>query len=98
FLKAYFDLRFQRDVVPLSDAIAIGIAAFAVLVIAAASIAAMITTGRIGMLQDVLYRSARITAMVFTVLIGASLFTLVFRGFGGEEAVKHFFDALPGGL
>jgi len=97
-LKIFFDLRFQRQVVPTSDAIAIGLAGLATLVIALASVAALGATGRSGMLQDVLKRTARITAMVFTVLIGASLFTLVFRGFGGEEAVKHFFDALPGGL
>lgn len=97
-LKLFFDLRFQRQVVPVDDAIAIGVAVVASLVIAAAGLSAIVVTGRDGALIDVMRRTARITAMVFTVLIGASLFTLVFRGFGGEEAVKHFFDALPGGL
>ncbi|MCQ3830143.1 TRAP transporter large permease subunit [Microbulbifer elongatus] len=40
----------------------------------------------------------QVTAMVFAILIGASLFSLVFRGFGGEEVVTHFFESLPGGI
>ena len=32
------------------------------------------------------------------ILIGASLFSLVFRGFGGEEAVQALFESLPGGV
>ena len=38
------------------------------------------------------------SAMIFTILIGASLFSLVFRGFGGEELVEGFFHQLPGGV
>ncbi len=41
--------------------------------------------------------TARITAMVFTILIGASIFSLVFRGLGGEEMIQQFFATLPGG-
>jgi TRAP-type mannitol/chloroaromatic compound transport system permease large subunit len=36
--------------------------------------------------------------MIFLILIGASLFSLVFRGFGGEELVHGFFNQLPGGV
>ena len=38
------------------------------------------------------------TSMVFLILIGAAIFSLVFRGFGGEELVEHFFSELPGGV
>jgi len=38
-----------------------------------------------------------VSAMVFMILIGATLFSLVFRGFGGEEMVHSFFESLPGG-
>jgi len=38
-----------------------------------------------------------ITSMVFMILIGAAVFSLVFRGFGGEELVHGFFQTLPGG-
>ena len=48
-------------------------------------------------LKDVVYRTTRITAMVFMILMGASLFSLVFRGFGGDELISEFLTGLPGG-
>jgi tripartite ATP-independent transporter DctM subunit len=48
-------------------------------------------------LRDVVSRTTRITAMVFMILIGASLFSLVFRGFGGDELIADFLTGLPGG-
>jgi tripartite ATP-independent transporter DctM subunit len=49
-------------------------------------------------IRDVVYRTTRITAMVFMILIGASLFSLVFRGFGGDEMIASFLTSLPGGV
>ena len=49
-------------------------------------------------LREVMRGTTRITSMVFLILIGASMFALVFRGFGGEEAVAGLFDAIPGGV
>jgi len=48
-------------------------------------------------LREVVLATTRITAMVFMILIGAAVFSLVFRGFGGEEMVQEFFAGLPGG-
>lgn len=48
-------------------------------------------------LKDVMQTTTRITAMVFGILIGASLFSLVFRGLGGEALVHELFEGLPGG-
>jgi tripartite ATP-independent transporter DctM subunit len=48
-------------------------------------------------LKDVVFRTTRISAMVFMILIGASLFSLVFRGFGGDEMIAGFLTGLPGG-
>jgi TRAP-type mannitol/chloroaromatic compound transport system permease large subunit len=36
--------------------------------------------------------------MIFLILIGASIFSLVFRGFGGERLLTDFFTSLPGGV
>ena len=47
-------------------------------------------------LADVCRRSLRTTAMVFFILIGASVFSLVFRGYGGDEMVHGWFAMLPG--
>lgn len=50
------------------------------------------------MIKSIALSTAKITTMVFTIVIGASLFSLVFRGFGGEESISHIFEQLPGGL
>lgn len=49
-------------------------------------------------LKAVMDTTVRITSMVFLILIGASLFSLVFRGFGGEALVHDLFHQMPGGL
>ncbi|MBT5798759.1 MAG: TRAP transporter large permease subunit [Alphaproteobacteria bacterium] len=41
--------------------------------------------------------TVKITSMIFMILIGASLFSLVFRGFGGDQLIEHFLVNLPGG-
>jgi len=48
-------------------------------------------------LREVMRSTTRVASMVFLILIGASLFSLVFRGYGGEEMVAQFFEVLPGG-
>lgn len=52
----------------------------------------------IGKLREVAQHTTQVTSMVFLILIGAAIFSLVFRGFGGEELVQQFFSSLPGGL
>ena len=49
-------------------------------------------------LQDIVTNTMEVTAMVFMILIGAAVFSLVFRGFGGEELIQTFFADLPGGV
>lgn len=49
-------------------------------------------------LNGVMVESAKTTSMVFIILLGAAMLTSAFRGFGGEEAVKHFLTGLPGGF
>ena len=48
-------------------------------------------------LRQVVYRTAAISTMVFMILIGASLFSLVFRGFGGDTQIADILHNLPGG-
>ena len=48
-------------------------------------------------LREVVRSTTRISSMVFMILIGASVFSLVFRGYGGDEAVRHVLENLPGG-
>lgn len=49
-------------------------------------------------LQDVVTSTARISSMVFMILIGASVFSLVFRGFGGDVLIEDLLTGLPGGV
>ena len=41
--------------------------------------------------------TTEITAMVFMILLGSSIFSLVFRGFGGDDLITSIFNQLPGG-
>jgi len=52
----------------------------------------------LGRLQEVMQNTLRISSMVFLILIGASVFSLVFRGFGGDDSVRAILEALPGGV
>ena len=49
-------------------------------------------------LQDIMRATLRISSMVFMILIGASIFSLVFRGYGGDDGVRALLEALPGGV
>ena len=49
-------------------------------------------------LQDICRSTLKTTAMVFFILIGASVFSLVFRGYGGDDLVQGLFEDMPGGV
>lgn len=47
---------------------------------------------------DVCRTTVKVSCMVFMILIGASFFSLVFRGFGGDDLIHDMLASLPGGL
>lgn len=49
-------------------------------------------------LAYIAYETTKVTSMVFLILICASIFSLVFRGLGGEVLLKDIFNSLPGGV
>jgi len=51
----------------------------------------------LAILQEVMRSTTRVSCMVFLILIGASVFSLVFRGFGGDDVVAELLTGLPGG-
>jgi len=51
----------------------------------------------LGTLREVMVQTTNVTSMVFFIFIGASLFSLVFRGFEGDELVTDILGGLPGG-
>lgn len=61
-------------------------------------LAAMYGQLSLGRLKEVMNSTLLVSGMVFMILIGAALFSLTFRGFGGEELIHDFFNQLPGGV
>jgi len=51
----------------------------------------------LGRLREVMRGTVRLTSMVFVILLGASIFSLVFRGFGGDLLLHDLLSSLPGG-
>ena len=49
-------------------------------------------------LEGVMMETAKATALVFIILLGAAILTAAFRAFGGEHLVKEFLDGLAGGF
>jgi tripartite ATP-independent transporter DctM subunit len=51
-----------------------------------------------GVMAPTVHKTAQITSMIFVILIGATLFSLVFRGLGGDDMVHRALSDLPGGV
>ncbi|TYC60600.1 TRAP transporter large permease subunit [Rhodobacterales bacterium] len=49
-------------------------------------------------MRGVMVETAKTSALVFIILLGAAMLTSAFRAFGGEELVKNFLQGLPGGF
>jgi TRAP-type mannitol/chloroaromatic compound transport system permease large subunit len=92
------DLRVTRTTIPTGDMIGIGIAILLCLGLAWGILISLWRVYRTKVLHQVMRSTAQISSMVFIILIGAALFSLVFRGLGGDEAVRHFLESLPGGM
>jgi tripartite ATP-independent transporter DctM subunit len=72
--------------------------AAAVGAVGAALFAALRRALTLDTLREVGKTTVLITSMVFMILVGATLFSLVFRGYGGDDAVHALLDGLPGGV
>ena len=101
-LSSQFDLRIQRREIALDEQWAIAVAlvfSLGLLWGVATALLRTYSSDKKGdsVLIDSLRRTLMITAMVFGILIGASMFSLVFRGFGGDEMIADFLQNLPGG-
>ena len=51
----------------------------------------------INFIKETSQRTAIVSTMIFAILIGASIFSLIFRGIGGDELIDLIFGSLPGG-
>jgi len=91
-LRAAFDIR-------IGHGFAFGVVAALILMLALATgiALALRRVWRAGYLTPTVIRTAQTTSMIFTILIGATLFSLVFRGLGGDGMVHRALSELPGG-
>ena len=48
-------------------------------------------------LKETSEKTAIVSTMIFTILIGASIFSLIFRGVGGDDLIELIFSSIPGG-
>jgi len=97
-LSTVFDLRMQRDVIPTADLIAALIAGLCCIALLYGLIVSLITVYRSGILIPVMRTTMEVSSMVFLILLGASVFSLVFRGLGGEKIVAEVLHNMPGGM
>ena len=51
----------------------------------------------VNFIKETSKKTAIVSSMIFAILIGASIFSLIFRGVGGDEFIDLIFSSLPGG-
>ncbi len=96
-LTVNLDLRVGRSEIGGADQIGMIAAAILCILVAYGLIIALLRAWKDGTLIPVMQSTTKISAMVFVIVIGAQLFSLVFRGFGGDEMVHEFLTNMPGG-
>jgi tripartite ATP-independent transporter DctM subunit len=102
-LTAIFDLRMQRDNITAFEWSVIALALALSAVLAWGLLVSIIRVyhtrfeGGNRVLTEVMRSTTQISSMVFVILVGAGMFSLVFRGFEGDVVVRHFLTSLPGG-
>jgi len=96
-LTSFVDMRITRTSIPTGEMMAIVLAAVMCAAVAWGLVVALLRTYKDGTLVPVTRTTARLSSMVFVIVIGAQLFSLVFRGFGGDEMVHKALTGLPGG-
>jgi TRAP-type mannitol/chloroaromatic compound transport system permease large subunit len=96
-LGSLFDMRLGRQEVALPDRVATWAAAVLVAGLGWGVLVALARVFRGGMLGNVSHATMTVTAMIFATLIGATLFSLVFRGLGGDDTIRAFLEMVPGG-
>ncbi len=97
FLNGFVDLRVSRETISGLERVSIATAMLLTVVLFASLAAGFLVLRKAGQLYPALSSAAHITSMVFLILIGASLFSLVFRGYGGDDLVADILAATPGG-
>jgi len=96
-LASTVDMRLGRSVASLRETVAMGVAGLLTAVLVGSIVVGAWVTWRKNVLVPVMRATTEITSMVFSIVIGAAFFSLVFRGLGGEDLVTGYLGSLPGG-
>ncbi|HAQ76308.1 MAG TPA: hypothetical protein DCR96_07435 [Hyphomonas sp.] len=96
-LRNLFDLRTGVATIGRANEIGILLTILASVVFFAGVATGLVVLRRMRQLIPALKSATQITSMVFLILIGASLFSLVFRGYGGDDIVADILHSMPGG-
>ena len=96
-LNLLFDLRLNRVDLNIYETFNIFLAVTIFVIFLISTLLSIYKLYLSGVLIDAARSSTKITSMVFIILIGATFFSLVFRGLGGDETIEHFLTSLPGG-
>ena len=97
-LTSNLDLRVGREEVSGLERAGMILAGLLTLILPVGVIVSLRSLSKTGALGDIARQSSKVTSMVFTILIGAALFSLVFRGLGGDDTIAHALAAAPGGM
>jgi TRAP-type mannitol/chloroaromatic compound transport system permease large subunit len=97
-LVVTLDLRVARSEIASLDMLGISIAGIGCLGIIWGLWVSLLRVHRLKLLKDVTRTTARFSSMIFVIIVGAGVFSVVFRGFGGDEMVHEFLSELPGGV
>jgi len=96
-LTGTLDLRLGRQEVSGAEQFGIYAAAACCALLGIGVFDALRRTHIEGSLREVMQQTTKISAMVFGIVIGAQVFSLVFRGLGGDDIVHEFLHNMPGG-
>jgi TRAP-type mannitol/chloroaromatic compound transport system permease large subunit len=96
-MTLFVDLRIGRENISTGEQAGLYLAYGLVALTLLGAAAALWRLKRTGVLDDVMRATAQISSMVFVILIGAALFSLIFRELGGDATVQAALEAVPGG-
>lgn len=97
FLGGVFDLRMGREEIPFVDYIAFGLSIPILVAMIWGIAVCFMRVYRNRVIHEVTQMTAKISSMIFIIMVGAALFTLIFLGFNGDFYITEFLSNLPGG-
>jgi TRAP-type mannitol/chloroaromatic compound transport system permease large subunit len=96
-LTTFVDMRVTRTHITAGEKVAIAFAALMCMGIVWGLLVALVRVYKDVTLVPVMQTTAKLSSMIFVIVIGAQAFSLVFRGLGGDDLVHKFLTGIPGG-